>query len=126
MPTWVFLVALGMIGQPLLVDASTTGAESYGGEQKESMDSFLRSLFDLRIAKDQERPKIALSGLKKELPLQAPLAHPKAPTSDSFHLLKVSGAHAFADEPEQMMKGREKRKYEFVENLREDWGKEHS
>jgi hypothetical protein len=73
---------------------SFTGA--YGGQSRAQAESLLRSMFDTRMARQA---------------LQAPLAHPRAPTSHSsqfggaglasrqeklgFHPLKVTGASTF-------------------------------
>lgn len=69
---------------------SSTGA--YGGQSRAQAESLLRSMFDTRMARQAS---------------QAPLAHPRAPTSHSsqglasrpeklgFHPLKVTGASTF-------------------------------
>lgn len=75
---------------------------TYGGHSRAQAESLLRSMFDTRMARQARGDGAAQ--------LQAPLAHPKAPTSHSlhypasglasrqdqpFHPLKVTGASTF-------------------------------
>jgi len=109
-----------------------SGRESYEGEQqKESMDSLLQSLFNMRMSRESRRGIAAeesLSVPKAQDFLSAPLAHPRGAISPSFHLLKVTGAKAVQaprllaldGEPlahEENIKSDPRRKFEYIREL---------
>lgn len=125
--TWILLTALFAFLRVPLAHAQH-GASP--GQHKEAFDSLLQSLFDLKIqAKDRE--DLSLPAARRlELPafskkLSAPLAHPKAPISNSYQLLRVTGAQAAlaAGQNDADFKPDAAKKYEYLHELRREFEK---
>jgi hypothetical protein len=66
-------------------------------QRREIIDSLLKSTFERTLGSREDPdapPALPAFSKRRDRPLSAPLAHPTAPTSDSFHLLRVTGAKA--------------------------------
>jgi hypothetical protein len=104
-------------------------------QRKKTVESLLRTLFESKMhSKDPDadpRMNPTLSNRHAQpVFVSAPLAHPKAPISPSFHLLKVTGAQATLgsaskgkrieplDAAEMLSK-----KYEYVKTLQKEFNK---
>jgi hypothetical protein len=108
-------------------------------QRRETINSILGSLFESKMReRDAESDLRALPAFSKrhERSFSAPLAHPKAPISPTFHLLKVTGAKANvgtvreprdnelkarSDEEIAEVKEALSKKYRYVEELRKQF-----
>jgi hypothetical protein len=113
---WIKLALFMFLAPHLLIPVATAAADDREGElrSKDTMDSLLRSLFQERATR----------------PLEAPLAHPKARISPSFHLLRVTGAKATFGPTEtvedlraqdESMDADPKNKFKYVRELRKQF-----
>lgn len=92
-PSYFVALAIAMACSTRLVSAEEDHESRM--QRREAINSILGSLFESKMASRQSEPDLrALPAFSKrhDRTFSAPLAHPRAPISPSFHLLKVTGA----------------------------------
>jgi hypothetical protein len=92
-PSYFVALALALACSTRLVSAEEDHESRM--QRREAINSILGSLFESKMASRRAESDLrALPAFSKrhERSFSAPLAHPRAPISPSFHLLKVTGA----------------------------------
>lgn len=92
-PSYFVALALAMACTTRLVSAEEDHESRM--QRREAINSILGSLFESKMASRRAESDLrALPAFSKkhDRSFSAPLAHPRAPISPSFHLLKVTGA----------------------------------